>query len=131
MNPRPHKLYDKDICKPCKNKSLCDPPCEPLRWVNGNVALREKLLSEPLDDHFELIDYNSVLADLSHDFTPDTMIQNIISIKNHRVRLILAGLAVGIPRQKVASLLALSRTQLYRILDRAVKKSPLTSGDSF
>jgi hypothetical protein len=131
MDQRPHKLYDKAICKPCKNKSLCDPPCEPLRWVNGKEALREKLLSEPLDDHFELIDYNSVLADLSHGFTSDSMMKSIIGIRNFKLRLIFAGLAVGIPRQEIAVLLTISRTQLYRILDRAMKKSPLTSGDSF
>jgi hypothetical protein len=115
----PTNGHDKEICAACPNRGACMYPCEPLHWINGNVPLKERYLSEPIEE-YDIPDYKAILYDLSKTVSPEDRINEIKKLRNFRVRAICAMLTVDIPTANIAALLHISRTHLYRTLTKAV-----------
>lgn len=108
--------HDKELCASCANKGHCENPCSPLKWINGDKPLREKILEDPIDD-YERPDYNIALYELSQQSMASDRIEEIIKVKDYRRRAICCMLAVQIPRANIAALLGMTRQHLYRLIE--------------
>jgi len=112
----PKDGHDLAVCASCANKGHCENPCSPLKWINGDKPLKEKILDEPIDD-FERPDYNVALYELSQTSTSSDRIEEIIKVKDFRRRAICSMIAVQIPRANIAALLGITRQHLHRLIE--------------
>jgi hypothetical protein len=111
----PRNGHDRVICKDCENKGRCESPCFPLVWIDGNVERKEILLNE-LMLQYEHPDYKAILHDLSRHHDPPNRLEEIIEIQNVTHRAVCALMMARIPKAQIATLMKISRTQLYRII---------------
>ena len=99
----PKRSYD-PVCEYCENKPTCVAPCAPIKWINGNVARKEPLVSEICDDTFDSSDnYNAILAELIE--SRQNALETISQIRNIKKKAIAAMLIVGISRNEVSDLI--------------------------
>jgi len=110
---------DKDeLCKQCPNRKSCKGPCPPIRWIDGNVELQEKILSDPCDDRHCAENYNTVLAQIIDKVNQNNnnIILQIRSIRNERIRVIASLLHADIPVRRISTYVRLSKSQIYRLI---------------
>lgn len=114
--------HDIQICPGCPNHGRCEFLCSPLQWVNGNAPLKERILDDPIEDTYDIPDYNAVLYELQAEAPADSRIADIAGVRDIQRRAICAMLAVDIPQARIARLLGIDRRRLYRIIRGMVKK---------
>jgi hypothetical protein len=122
----PQNGHDKEICKDCENKGRCEKPCIPLEWIDGNVERKEIFINERMLQ-YEHPDYKTIIYDLSNHKTPPNRLEEIIEIQNTTHRAICALMMARIPKKKIAMILNMSRTQLYRIIRTMLHSKTCTS----
>jgi hypothetical protein len=107
-----------ELCDPCPNRKNCNGLCPPMAWINGNVELKEKILSNPYDDRHITEDYNAVLARIIDRVNQNNnnIILQIRAIKDDRTKAIAALLHADFPVRQVAAFVRVSKSSIYRLL---------------
>ena len=122
----PKNGHDKEICSDCGNKGRCEKPCSPLKWIDGNVPRKENFITERMLMYAQE-DYKDALAELAENKRFPITLTDIQAIKDTRSRAICALLMVKVPKRRIAKLLNISRTHLYRIIMQMLhSKMPLS-----
>lgn len=104
-------------CTECPARIKCVKLCDKMeRYVNGNKPLKETLVNREAD-YIPQSDYNNVIHELMQDKQTRDIerLEAIRLIPDHRRRLILSALLVGIPQEKVAQICNTSQTAISLI----------------
>ena len=113
-----------ELCSDCPNRIIshgkikipCKHPCTPMRWIDGNKELKEKILKYPLESH-AYSDYNNVLSQLIDGYNTDH-IDNIRELPDIRIRAIAAMLYADISLSDISRMLHVNRSNLYRNINK-------------
>lgn len=112
----PQNGHDKAVCADCLNKGRCTDPCAPLKWIDGDVPLREKILKSDINE-YDYEDYNAVLAaKISH--TREINGEMIRSIANIKKKAIIILLDSGFKISDVSRFFRCSIRTIYRIKEK-------------
>jgi len=112
----PKRLHDKDICKYCKNKTVCLYVCFPVQWIDGNKARKEALLRDPAEQQ-PTSDYNHVISELMEDRIArnEERLEAIRTIEQPRRKLVLAATLAGMTQKEIAQQTHISQGRISRI----------------
>ena len=112
----PKHGHDKEICKDCKNVGRCEDPCAPLVWIDGNVPLKEKILSRDLSN-YDYGDYNVILAEKissSREINGEV----ISGIQNIRKKAIVVLIDNGFTIKDISTFFKCSERTIYRTKEK-------------
>jgi len=94
-------------------KISCAGLCPPMRWVNGNVGLKEALLDEPIEPSS---DYNSILAEGIEAHRRD--FSGLISGEtNLRRRCVGVLIEADFKIEEIARAMRITKRTIYRLRD--------------
>ncbi len=124
LEPTPPKEgHDPDLCRYCQNKGRCLYMCVPMKWIDGNVARKETLLNDPIDEH-DLKDYNHTLHKLIRGKQVDNG-EAIRLIPDLTIRAIAAMLNADMTITEISDILQVSRQAIYKTLRVYTEKAPI------
>ena len=108
------------LCKSCPNNHKdkpCQNLCTPMKWINGNVELKEKILNEPPSIHLYQTNYNAKLHELIEDKqTKDTdRLELIRQLTDPKRKMIAACILVGMTQQEIGKQAHISQTRISRL----------------
>lgn len=105
-----------ELCQACQNKGQCEFICLPMKWIDGNIERREKLLNDDHIDESMMENYNETLHERIRAKQLDRM-EEIRTIKDIKIRAVAALLSAEISITDISKLFQNNRSSVYKILN--------------
>ena len=105
-------------CKKCAHYKICKTPCIYVDVLaNGNTQQREHPIPDDVLDRTSQRDYNTSLYELiiDHEARDIERLEAIRTIGDYRIRMIAAGILVGIPQNQISKCAHISQSRISRL----------------